>query len=102
MLRDSLDQEPARERFPKGRASAAWLHTGLEVGDPGHPRNPYGARGGFSKPPLPQIWAQQRRVRNNIRFTPFPGEKEGERERVQLQPSDPSGSRRWLANLSLG
>lgn len=68
-------------RCPKGRAAAEWLHSGFEVGDPGHPRNPYGARGGFSKPPLPQIWAQRRRVRNNIRFTPLPGGKEGERER---------------------
>lgn len=64
-------------RRPKGRAGAEWLHSGSQVGDPGHPRNPYGARGGFSKPPLPQIWAQQRRVRNNIRFTPLPGGRRG-------------------------
>lgn len=78
------------------------LHAGFKASNLGHPHNPYGARGGFSKPPLPQIWAQLQRDRNNIRFAPLPGGKKGERELVQMQLVELNRSRRWLANLFLG
>lgn len=84
--------------MPKGQhchpagASTAWLHAGFKAGNPGHPHNPCGARGGFSKPPLPHSCGVPA---TGSALPRSRGRTQGERELVQMQPVDLNGSRHW-------